>query len=148
MADSFPSASSVLQADEGQPRADTRRRRGGRPALQGRLHLEPARYPASLLAFRLIHLQFTSRSRSLPRLTRFSLVPGRQIPTRRSSASPSGRLRTSSCRPISSPRCCSPSRFLSFLLLLCPVLTCKVFCTANGQSTVLLMVNRLYCFFA
>uniref|UniRef100_A0A452XXL0 Bushy growth protein n=1 Tax=Aegilops tauschii subsp. strangulata TaxID=200361 RepID=A0A452XXL0_AEGTS len=33
----------VPQADEGQPGADTRRHRGGRPALQGCLHLEPPR---------------------------------------------------------------------------------------------------------
>jgi hypothetical protein len=44
-----PGCRRALQADEGQPGADTRRRRGGRPALQGRLHLEPARYPSILL---------------------------------------------------------------------------------------------------
>uniref|UniRef100_A0A452XXU8 Uncharacterized protein n=1 Tax=Aegilops tauschii subsp. strangulata TaxID=200361 RepID=A0A452XXU8_AEGTS len=33
----------VPHADEGQPGADTRRHRGGRPALQGCLHLEPPR---------------------------------------------------------------------------------------------------------
>ena len=46
VADSFLSGSSSPQADEGQPGADTRRPRGGRAALQGRLHLEPARCPA------------------------------------------------------------------------------------------------------
>lgn len=79
-------------------------------------------------------------SRFLPGLTRLLLAACRQIPTRRSLASPSGRPRTSSCRPISFPRCSSPSRCLSFRFFGCPVLSYPARCSA------LLMVHRLYCF--
>ena len=83
----------------------------------------PAPLSASCLASS-PHLPFAL---SLGRRIDSLAAPGAQTPTRRSSASPSGRPRTSSCRPISSPRCSSPSRCLSHFLLACLVLQCYTF---------------------
>jgi hypothetical protein len=63
-------------------------------------------------------------------------APGAQTLTRRSSASPRGRPRTSSCRPISSPRCSNPSRCLSFLVACFP-------CFAMSQLCFSVLINRI-----